>query len=152
MVETTLAWRDGLTFTASTARGSLAVGPVEEGAADRFGPKELVAMGLAGYTGMDVASILEKMRAVPERFEVSVAGESAAEHPQRMVRFRVRYRIDGPVTTEQALRAVRLSLTRYCGVAATLAAAARIEPEIVLNGETLALDAVDGRDAASGGA
>ena len=137
MVETTLRWRGGLGFDAHTARGELVVGSAED-APGSVGPKELVALGLGGCSGMDVASIFEKMRVKPERFEVEVSGESAAEYPQRMVRFVVRYIIDGAVAPEQAQRAVELSLTRYCGVAATLARSAEVVPEIILNGSVLA--------------
>ena len=150
MVQTTLAWRGGLNFRASTPRGDVSLGPTRDAAEATFGPKELVAMGLGGCTGMDVASILEKMRAVPERFEVSVVAESAEPHPQAMMRFSVRYLIDGPVTAEQARRAVALSLERYCGVSATLSAGAAIEPEIVLNGERLAVVPLAATAAAGG--
>jgi putative redox protein len=147
VVEATLSWQDGLSFRAHTARGELAVGSTETGVTDTFGPKELVAMGLAGCTAMDVASIFEKMRVQPERFEVAVVGESEETHPKRMVHFALRYRVDGEVTAEQARRAVTLSLTRYCGVSATLAASAEITTEIVLNGETLADTAAIGASA-----
>jgi putative redox protein len=142
LIETTLEWQEGLRFRASTALATLDLGSVSDGRAGTFGPKELVAVGLGGCTGMDVASILEKMRAIPDHFRVEVSAETAPEHPKSMIRFTLRYRIDGKVTPEQARRAVELSLTRYCGVSATLAHGARIEPEIVLNGERLEVEAL----------
>ncbi len=135
MIETQVEWTgQGLTFEGRTGRGTLTVSSVSETPKQAFGPKELVALGLGGCTGMDVVSILEKMRAVPTAFSVEVVGETRAEHPQRFERMRVHYRIEGEATQDQVRRAVELSLTRYCGVAATLSGVADIEPVITLNG------------------
>lgn len=136
MVETEVTWTgEGLGFTASTARGELLVRPTSDGTKQAFGPKELVAIGLGGCTGMDVVSILEKMRAAPTTFSVKVEGETAATHPERFERMTVHFRAEGNATPDQVRRAVGLSLTRYCGVAATLAGVAEIVPRITLNGQ-----------------
>lgn len=136
MIESELAWiGEGLGFEAKTSRGGLSVRPVDEGGSEAFGPKELVAIGLGGCTGMDVVSILEKMRVAPTAFSVKVAGETRESHPQRFERITVHYRVDGSATPDQVRRAVELSLTRYCGVAATLSGVAEIVPQITLNGE-----------------
>lgn len=133
-----IEWRDGRVFGARAAHGELTLAPVDADlGGDRFGPKELVVLGLAGCTGMDVVSILEKMRAMPDRFSVAVSSEDAPSHPRYLARIHVTYRIDGAVTAEQAKRAVALSLERYCGVSATLAGKSEILPALVLNGETL---------------
>ena len=133
-----IEWRDGMVFQGRAAHGELTVAPVDADMGEgRFGPKELVVLGLAGCTGMDVISILEKMRAIPERFRVGVRSEDAAAHPRYLERVEVTYRIDGPVTADQARRAVSLSLERYCGVSATMAGRSEIVPTVILNGETL---------------
>ncbi len=138
MIEAEVSWQEGLTFRGRASRGELTVAPVDsEAVGEHFGPKELVALGLAGCTGMDVVSILEKMHATPERFSVSARAESADTHPQYLRRVEVTYRIDGPATADQVRRAVILSMERYCGVSATMAGRSELVPVAVLNGEAL---------------
>lgn len=80
-------------------------------------PMEMVLMGLAGCTGMDVVSILEKMRVSFDRFEVQVAGERADEHPKVYTKVSVVYRIWGSGIPEEKLaRAIELTQEKYCSV------------------------------------
>jgi putative redox protein len=138
LIEAEVTWREGLRFDARAAHGALTLGgstTAPDG--DRFAPKELVALGLAGCTGMDVVSILEKMHATPERFSVAVRAETADTHPRYLRRIEIEYRIDAKATPEQARRAVTLSLERYCGVSATLEGKSELVPVLVLNGERI---------------
>lgn len=138
MAKGEIEWQTGRVFRGRVSGGSLTVAPTDADlAGDRFGPKELVMLGLAGCTGMDVVSILEKMRVLPERFSVAARSEDAPEHPRYLERIFVTYRIDGAVTPDQARRAVLLSMERYCGVSVTLEGKSTITPEIVLNGASL---------------
>ena len=138
MAKGEIEWQNGRVFHGQVSGGALTIAPTDSALpGDRFGPKELVMLGLAGCTGMDVVSILEKMRALPERFSVAARSEDAPEHPRYLERIFVTYRIDGAVTADQARRAVVLSLERYCGVSVTLEGKSTITPEIVLNGDSL---------------
>jgi putative redox protein len=117
-------WNQGLSFTGTGSRGvqlPLGADPEAGAAAQGFGPMELVAIGLAGCTGMDVISILQKKRQQVTAFEVAVHAEQAAEHPHVFTRAVVTYRVTGHAVDEQAvLRAIELSVTKYCPVQAML--------------------------------
>lgn len=137
MVRGSIVWRQGLVFDASASFGTLTLASGEEQLAGSFGPKELVALGLAGCTGMDVASILEKMRGQLRGLRVQVEAESAPEHPKYLKSITIDYQVQGDYEPDQVRRAVALSLDKYCGVAATLAAKASITPRVSLNGTSL---------------
>lgn len=97
-------------------------------------PKELVLMGLAGCTGMDVASILDKMRVKVDRFEIAVDADMAEVHPKVFTRIHLEYRFWGKdIDTEKVERAIELSETKYCGVTAMLRPAVPIETSYAIN-------------------
>lgn len=80
-------------------------------------PMEMVLMGLGGCTGMDVASILAKMRVDFDRFEVVVTGSRGDEHPRVFNRVSVVYRIWGDEISEDKFKkAVDLTQEKYCSV------------------------------------
>jgi putative redox protein len=109
--------------------------PEHAGEATGPTPMETVLIALAGCTGMDVAGILEKMRAPLASLAVSVSGDRAATHPKAFTRIHIRYEAGGPgLTHEQVDRAVRLSHEKYCPVAAMLRPAVAITHEVVLAG------------------
>jgi putative redox protein len=82
---------------------------------------ELIAIGLAGCTGMDVISILQKKRQVITAFEVEVHTKLAEEHPRVFTEAEILYRISGENVQEKAVvRAIELSGKNYCPVHAML--------------------------------
>jgi putative redox protein len=128
-------WHRGLSFTGSaeTSGCSLPLGADlgVGGANDGFRPLELVAVGLAGCTGMDVVSILAKQRQPVETFEVRVHADTADEHPHVFTKVLVEYVVKGAGVAREAVeRAVELSVTTYCPVQAMLRLAAPIESKI----------------------
>ena len=93
---------------------------------------ELLAVALAGCTGMDVVSILQKMRQPLEGLRVEVLGEKADEHPKRFVSLEVVYYLKGALDEKKVQRAIELSETKYCSVAATLRPAVSISSRYAL--------------------
>ncbi len=86
-----------------------------------FRPMELLLVGLAGCTGMDVISILRKKRQQITAYEVHVKGVRAQEHPMVFVDITVEHIITGiHVQPEAVARAILLSEQRYCGAGAML--------------------------------
>jgi putative redox protein len=85
-------------------------------------PAELLLLAQAGCTAMDVASILRKKRQSFSRYEVRVAGEQREPHPQAFELVRIVHLVEGDVEVEAVRRAIELSATKYCAVAANLAA------------------------------
>ena len=84
-------------------------------------PSELLLIGLAGCTGMDVISILRKKRQPVTGLEVVVRAEHAADHPKRFTAMQVEYRVQGAGVDPAAVRrAIELSEQAYCSVGSTL--------------------------------
>lgn len=132
-----VTWHKGLSFTGS-APGSgytlpLGAGAEVGGLNDGFRPLELLAVGLAGCTGMDVISILEKKRQPVKAFEVRVHADQAEEHPRVFTRILVEYVVTGAGVEREAVeRAVSLSETKYCPAQAMLRASASLESRITI--------------------
>jgi putative redox protein len=109
-----------LSFSGTADSGfELAMGsdPDVGGDDDGFRPLELVAIGLAGCTGMDVISILKKKRQKVTGFEVRVDAEQAETHPMVFTRAAIEYEVTGTSVDEAAVvRSIELSAQRYCPV------------------------------------
>jgi putative redox protein len=135
-MESTVRWKSGLAFTARQGEFDIPLdAPVASGGqGSGASPKGLLLSGLGGCTGIDVVSILEKMRVVLDGFQVEVSAEQTEEHPKVFKAIHMRYRFQGKdLAMEKLERAVTLSMDRYCGVSAMLAKAAPITWEIVID-------------------
>lgn len=94
-------------------------------------PKPLTLASLGGCTGMDVISILRKMRVDPDYFNVSVSATSTDEHPKHYDNIKITYTFKGKDLPMNKLeKAINLSQNRYCGVTAMLKKAVNITHEI----------------------
>lgn len=94
-------------------------------------PKPLMMVSLAGCTGMDVASLLKKMRIEVESFTVKVEGELTETHPKHFTSMHVVYEFRGKdLPLDKLQRAVELSQNTYCGVSATYRKAMELSYEI----------------------
>ncbi|MBA2341037.1 MAG: OsmC family protein [Pyrinomonadaceae bacterium] len=84
-------------------------------------PMELLLLGLGGCTAVDVVSILEKKRVKVIDYRIEVRGHRHGEHPRRFTRMDVHHILRGSGLKEKEVaRAIELSETKYCSVAATL--------------------------------
>ncbi len=84
-------------------------------------PLELLLLGLGGCTGMDVVSILVKMRKEVAALEIVLEAEQGREHPRKLDRVTMTYRLRGTgLDGESVRRAIELSQEKYCTVGATL--------------------------------
>ena len=82
-------------------------------------PKPFMLLSLGGCTGIDVISILKKMRVDVDEFNVRVEGELTEEHPKHFVKIHVVYEFTGKdLPMDKLKKAVELSEERYCGVSA----------------------------------
>lgn len=131
-----VVWKSGLSFEGSADSGfTLPLDTtVEQGGQDSgFRPMELLLVGLAGCTGMDVISILKKKQQDVVSFEVSVHGERAQEHPRVYTHITIEYIVTGRGIDPAAVeRAVELSETKYCSAQAMLSKAAKIDHAITI--------------------
>jgi len=99
-----------------------------------FAPKALMLSSLAGCSGLDVVSLLTKMRAEVEDFKIEVTAELTDEHPKFYNNVKVDYHFtDSELKPEKIQKAVNLSVTKYCGVMEMFRQFAEVETEIHLH-------------------
>ena len=97
------------------------------------GPKSLLLVGLIGCTGIDVASILKKMRVEYDDLTIEVETHQVDEHPKVYKDIHMTYRFKGKdLPLDNINKAVNLSMEKYCGVSAMLSKATPITYDIVL--------------------
>jgi putative redox protein len=139
-LEASIDWQDGLAFNASLDGHEFVIDGAPQSGGRDLGPspKGLTLVSLAGCTGMDVISILGKMRVKVEKFRIETEALTAEEHPMKFLEIRLTYRFEGQDINPDALRkAISLSEEKYCGVRATLSPVVAIRHEIVLNNEKI---------------
>ncbi|QRN85917.1 OsmC family protein [Clostridia bacterium] len=79
-------------------------------------PKPLILAGMTGCTGMDVVSILKKMKEPVDYFNMKVETELTTEHPYTYTKVHLIYRIGGKgLNHDNVNKACRLSREKYCG-------------------------------------
>ena len=110
-------------------------GPEQFGGSDAaIRPKELLLLSLAGCTGSDVASIMNKMREPFTRFEIAVDAEMTEEHPKVYSSIHLTYKVWGEGIKEANLqKAIKLSSETYCGVTAMLKDSIKITDSYEIN-------------------
>lgn len=90
-------------------------------------PMELLLIALGSCTAVDVISILKKKRQQVTDYRVEVTGQRREEHPHSYTRLDVKHIVRGHAVSAQAVaRAIELSDTKYCSVAASLRGSAEI--------------------------
>jgi len=91
-------------------------------------PMEMIALGLASCTAMDVISILQKKRQQVSQFEVKVNAPRSPEYPKVFTSAVITYIATGRGIQEAAiLRAIELAATKYCPAQFMLAQAFPME-------------------------
>jgi len=94
-------------------------------------PKELMLAALAGCTGMDVVSILKKMRIEIAGLDIRVVADMTEEHPRHYEKMHIIYEFSGnELPVEQLKKAIDLSQERYCGVSFVYKKAMEVTYEI----------------------
>lgn len=109
----------------------ITIDTVEAGGGNNKGPnpKPLMLSALAGCTGMDVVSTLNKMRAVYSDFSIDVEADLTDNHPRVYSEIRMVYKIK-TADKDKMERAVKLSKEQYCGVSAMLQMVCPVKFEI----------------------
>jgi len=129
-------WSGGMSFTAEVNGHKLIMDadPYFGGTDQGPRPKPLLLAALSGCSGMDIVSILEKMGIKDYSLEMDAQGESTTEHPIIYHTITLTYNFQGNnLPAEKIVKAVKLSLEKYCAVNAKLKKAAKIIPKIYIN-------------------
>jgi putative redox protein len=119
-IQAKLEWKERMQFVGQAGDGPSVFIDSNEG---RTGPSpmEMVLMGVAGCTAMDVIYIMKKRRVDVTGFRVNITGERAENYPKRYTRILIEYLIEGKgITTKDVERAIKLSTTKYCSAMASL--------------------------------
>lgn len=129
-------WIDGMAFESEVNGHKIVIDAVEAvGGKDRGPrPKPLMLLALAGCTGMDVVSILKKMRVELDNFSVEVEAEQTDEHPKHYNEMKIIYKFWGKdLSLDKLEKAVKLSEERYCGVSYVYKQYVKMSFEILVN-------------------
>lgn len=128
-------------FVGVTPSGHAQAIETDSARANAATPMELLLIALGSCTGVDVISILKKQRQQITGYRIEVSGDRRAEFPKSYTRLYVKHIVRGRGVSEPAVaRAIELSGTKYCSVAATLQGSA----EIVTSYEIVEEDGQDG--------
>jgi len=92
-------------------------------------PVETLLCALGGCTGMDVVSVLRKMKTEPTGLRIEIDDERAETYPKVLTKLHLTYIIEGDVPEENVAKAIDLSLEKYCPIASSLAGVADITSE-----------------------
>jgi len=126
-------WTGNMAFEALVTGHTVIMDAGKESGGNDSGPrpKALLLAGLAGCTGMDVISILDKMKVKPEAFNIKIEAEQTEDHPKVYSEITIVYQFKGDnLPVEKLEKAVSLSQEKYCGVSAMLGKTARLSHRI----------------------
>ena len=129
-------WSEGMKFQTIGPNGSsLTLGSSLEGDDEKISsPKALMLSSLAVCSGIDVVSILEKMKVKLNDFKINTIGSLTQEHPKYYNKVSMEYHFYGEkLDKEKINKAVNLSITKYCGVMEMFRSFAEITTEIHYN-------------------
>jgi putative redox protein len=122
-MELKINWKEKMAFSGVTPTGhEFIMDAAPEVGGENSGPRptELLLQAVAGCTGIDIISILHKMRLEPSSFHMDVKGERADEHPKRFTSIHIHYALEGELPEDKVVRAIQLSKDKYCSVSHSL--------------------------------
>ena len=126
-------WIGNMAFETEVSGHKLIIdaGPASGGEDRGPRPKPLMLSALGGCTGMDVISILKKMRVYIDDLNVIVEGDLTEEHPKHFFRMHIIFEFTGKnLPIDKLQKAIDLSSERYCGVSAVYRKTMELTSEI----------------------
>ena len=115
-MKTTTTWKSGLAFNSSSNNSKIEIDGKEG-----FSPKALLLTGLGGCSGIDVVLILEKMRVPFADIVIDVETEQTDTEPKVFKDILMVFKLKADEENrDKIVKAIELSLEKYCGVAAML--------------------------------
>jgi len=128
-------WKGNMAFEAEITGHKVLMDADEKFGGEDRGPrpKPLLIAALTGCTGMDVASILKKMRVEYDSLEIKTEADLTEEHPKTYTKMNLVYEFTGKeLDLKKIEKAVKLSQERYCGVSALFEKGMELTYEIKL--------------------
>ena len=132
-MRTTTVWKSGNAFDSFQKEAK-----IEIDSNGGFNPKALLLSGLAACTGIDLVSLLEKMRVPFADLTIEAETSQTEDHPRVFRDIHLKYMIrTGEENLEKVKKAIDLSLEKYCGVAGMLKKNSKIDYTISLQADSL---------------
>jgi len=132
----TTVWKENMLFESDNPSGDTFYMDAPDEGIDSKGlrPKAMMLASLAGCSGLDVVSLLKKMRAEVDDFKIIVHGELTEEHPKYYHKVQVEYHFYGSNFKEDKIhKAVNLSIEKYCGVMEMFRRFADVKTDVYLH-------------------
>lgn len=137
-MQVTSKWLDGMCFVGTTEGGHNVVmeGAAAEGAAKRGpSPMEMLLLGVAGCSSIDVVMIAEKQRQQVVDCQATVTAKRADTTPRVFTEIHIHFKVIGRDLQESAIeRAVQMSAEKYCSASIMLGKAAKISHSFEIAG------------------
>jgi putative redox protein len=126
-------WIENFKFAGTSSGGKSIImdASADMGGGSAVTPGELVFLALGGCTGIDVVSILNKMRVPFRDLKIDIDGQMLDTHPRTYKWIKVTYRIFGVADKDKARQAVSMSQEKYCSVSAIVKQSTELTHEIV---------------------
>ena len=123
-------WVDGMLMVGKSHSGhSITMdGPTEIGG-ENLGvrPMEMLLLGVAGCTMIDVVTTLKKMRQDLSHCETKISAERANEHPKVFTDIHIHFIVKGKnLDSKKVDKAITLSAEKYCSASIMLGKTAKI--------------------------
>jgi len=116
----TTKWLGNMAFESNNPSGhnlKIDIAKEDGGDGSGFRPKALMLSSLAGCSGLDVASLIKKMKLGVDEFTIETIANLTDEHPKFYDAVVMEFHFHGSNLKEKKLqRAVDLSIEKYCGV------------------------------------
>ncbi len=123
-MKTTATWVSDLAFDVTSDNNhTIRLDTTKEGGSIDSGmsPKQVMLGALCACSGIDVLSIIDKMRVTYSKLYISATAEQTAEHPKVFKSIEMLYSIDTKAEdAEKVEKAIHLSHEKYCGISAML--------------------------------
>jgi len=130
----TTVWTEDMHFISKSDLGEIHLDAAKEagGSGQGLRSKPLMLSSLTGCTGMDIVSLLKKMRVTLDQFEVQVEASLTEEHPKYYKETHIKYIFSGKDLDKKKIeKAVDLSFNKYCGVIEMFKAFSKVTYEII---------------------
>lgn len=131
-------WQGKMRFTATDGNRAVEMdtqAPLGDGSA--LSPKQLLLASICGCSAMDVSSLLRKFKQEVDSFHIEADAPVTEGYPAVFSFVQLDYFLQGKIDNKEALEAVHLSQTKFCGVSAMVAKACPIRYRVYVNGNQI---------------